>query len=214
MLKYIEGSLSIKNISISAAIIVIFIIISFLVFDYLQDSKFDNYIEKISDALTAVNMNWLMLDSERLEIEKNAKEIWIFQPNLDKDITEKLVQDTVASNLSNNKKYIYFLPDTTQVKTQIRDFKEKFRSFDLDNLVHFVCNKEDEFFVYSEIALYDPKTGREAVEWLPSMDGNDENANVKNQYFIKLAPDVAEKLYYLGDNLIEKERNKKKYESN
>ena len=71
MLKYIEGSLSIKNISISAAIIVIFIIISFLVFDYLQDSKFDNYIEKISDALTAVNMNWLMLDSEKLEIEKD-----------------------------------------------------------------------------------------------------------------------------------------------
>lgn len=163
--------------------------------------KFTDSIDKISSALEVTHMNWLLSEAEVEKIEKNSSGVWIFTPELKNDIddTGKIFK-AIYKNLSSGKKYDYFVPNTKTVKSQVKTFKELFS--DYVEQVSFVFVPENDFFIYTEVAVYNADSDEEniALEWLPVDDFN---------YYIRLDKKHTSDIAGIGCVMREKYGSKK-----
>lgn len=209
--EYAKDLFTLSSLLITAFLIFGFILTSYIVFDNLQDNLFKDEITKITGALEAAKMDWLLLETEAAEIEEKSDEIWVFETNLGKELDKQspvheAVKKNIGPDVKNKKPYTFFLEETFKVNVEIKDFNKEFK----DSGAKFVLIPEKWFLIHSEIVLYNPyvQQKRQAIEWLPNMkmgkNGKieDETGKKNINYYIKLDKIRTDKMYSIGDNLI------------
>jgi|JYMV01.1.fsa_nt_gi hypothetical protein len=208
--EYAKDLFTLSSLLITAFLIFVFILTSYIVFDNLQDNLFKDEITKITGALEAAKMDWLLLETEAAEIEEKSDEIWVFLTSLSKELdVQSPVHEAVKKNIEDKKKYTFFLPDSIDVKEgELIDFHNLFGK----SSAKFVLIPEEWFLIHSEIVLYNPdnQDNRQAIEWLPNMKAGkgketEDGVERKNiNYYIKLDPIRTNKMRSIGKNLIKK----------
>jgi len=210
--EYAKDLFTVSSLLITAFLIFSFILTSYIVFDNLQDNLFKNEITKITGALEAAKMDWLLLETEVAKIEEESEEIWVFLTSLSKELDDKSpMHKAVKKNIKDKKKYTFFLPDSLNVKEgELIDFHNLFGK----SSVKFVLIPEEWFLIHSEIVLYNPgnQKNRKAIEWLPNMKADKDEDEVRKDeterkninYYIKLDPIRTNKMRSIGNNLINK----------
>jgi|JYMV01.1.fsa_nt_gi hypothetical protein len=144
--------------------------IVFAVFLRLKEKEqFTQSVDKISTALEASNMKWLLSETEVKYLEEKAKCVWIMSPSLANDVNlDGEIIKAVSRNLAKGVKYTYFLPNTKLINGQINEYKEIYLQY-LDS-VEFVLVPDDEYHFYTEVAIYNADEIEKeniAIEWLP-----------------------------------------------
>ena len=221
----------IASVAASIFVIVMITLLGFYLNYRFKNEDLDKSIKSMSvametmrKAINTINMGWLLPESDVIEIESKADEIWVFQSNLEKeyDIGDGKVGEAVLNNLKSGKKYTYFLPIHSFTNGQVETFKRIFKQKEFEYQAEcksenkestefsykFVLVEDDSIFIHSEIVLYNPtipalnksENERNAIEFLPSDDKTSKNT----KYYIDLNDQRANEIWSLGCKLIKK----------
>jgi len=148
---------------------IIFIILVILAYFFLKsylDSELNDKVNLLKDFIEANGLGNIINEKTLSTIESQSKEIWVITPNLKNDLYNETIKKTVANNLKNGKKYVYFVPQNTYIEGSISEYYKTYNNFIYDkNQVKFIqiptpsCNEKNKngiyFYFPSEIVLYD-----------------------------------------------------------
>ena len=176
------------EISSDTTLLIIALVVTSLVFQgYLISSAVKkDFFDRIHDLEAFIKdhgMDKIVSEKSLTLVEKNSQEIWVFTKDLKNDIPGKEDADgqsiakTVQENLSNGKKYVYFVPDNAYIRGKINEYRNQYRPFVKNSeQVRFVKVENNYFHFPSEIAFYDPnetyKGVVQVVQYFP-----DDNVN-------------------------------------
>lgn len=185
-ISYIEDLLGAQNIALAATFTVLVCILAMAIYAYYANSKIEeSFINKIKILENFIKANGMgdIINEEALSIiERNSEDIWVITNDLANDIgisndhnIDAKIIDVVKENLHNNKRYVYFLPNTKLINGRINEYLNIHRNLFSDGQVKVCLIPYEEFHFVSEIVLYDVRNKNKkttAVQWFPNKELN------------------------------------------
>lgn len=100
-------------------------------------------------------LKWISTLEQSVELERNAKEVWIFTHDFWSDRHDESVQEVVASNVKSGKRYVYLYPET--VAHLANELRNKLEGLTPGNNVKFIALGPEPFkYMHFDVVLYDP----------------------------------------------------------
>jgi len=181
VIDFISNKIGDINLITAGVIVFLVALFSALLGVSAYSSYMDKQLEDKIDILkTFIDSHGLgnIINEKTLTIwEKSAQSIWVVTLDLSNDIgiesnkkIEKEIVKTVSENLSKGKKYIYFVPDTPEIRGGIIQYKKTHNKFYKNGQVKFCIIPKNQFHFINEIVLYDVKENAptRAVQWFPN----------------------------------------------
>jgi len=179
---------------------------NFAIKKYLQYDEYLNIIDKI---MNCKGYHLILKASELEKIENQSEEIYVFTENLITDIPKEninnieqnlenigLFAQIVSTNISQGKRYTYFLKDNNKNRDYSKEYyayhfsSEENRKYSKNVIFYFV--KESEFTFFTELYLYkDDIVHDKAFEWLPSIG---EINDADKQFYLELSSEQVENI--------------------
>lgn len=150
------------NIEFFLLAVILFIIIgitSYLMCSYfyktIYELKTKIYIEKV---LNPNERNYQFIDYDSiLEIEQEAKEVWVYAYDLEWEMKDNPLTDIVYSNLKKGKKYTYIVPDVDNVRWRVEALKKRYAKIrNSKSSIDFHFREEDNKLVQFGFAIFNP----------------------------------------------------------
>ena len=171
LLQWSRGFVEFSDLMIGLGM-VLFIIVMNIIFVGLfhQSAVKDELESRIQDLrilLSDSKMDWLLNEKMLSAVNRDAKEVWVFTPNIGKatDIDSPIFQ-SMKDSLEKGTKYIYYMPDRPRIHKFVADFK-KLHNFE-EGQVKFILIPAKNFIFHTHIAVFEPHSPKpQAIEWLP-----------------------------------------------
>jgi len=200
----------IGNVNLITAGIIVFLVAFFSAllgisaYSSYIDKQLENKVEILKDFIKAYGLGNIINEKTLAIWEASASSIWVVTLDLSNDIgldnsknIDKEIVKTVSVNLSEGKKYIYFVPNTKEIRGALLQYKKIHSKFYKKDQVKFCIIPENQFHFINEIVLYDVKEQLQtkAVQWFP---------NKKLNYYLEI--DEYYQIHLIGilDYMIEK----------
>jgi hypothetical protein len=173
------GNYLIISVFFSLLIIIVVMLIASEALKLEIEEEYEKNNEKLKGFIETNGLGNIISEHELARLESKSKTIWVFSLDLSNDTGIKNIhkqnneiQKIVQKNLSDGKKYIYFIPDEPTIYGAIEEYKRIYNY--KEGQVKFCLIPPKKFHIVSEIVIYDEKI---AVQWFPSKNMN---------YYIKL----------------------------
>lgn len=115
-----------------------------------------------------------------IQIEDNAKQVWVISPFLHYDVENKDFSELVSVNLDEKTKYRYIVPASELTLKNIEAYKKKYNVSESDIIKNFLLLPESDFAPFIlEVAIYDAQADCIACA-APSIDGTNEVIRFKD----------------------------------
>jgi hypothetical protein len=132
------------------------------------------------------------------EMERNAREVWIYAYDLRWDYEETAFENVVHANLLHGKRYRYLVPPDSATVSRAKDLLCRFREVpDIQSLMEFRVRTEEAPFAQFGISIYNPtymktlsertKTAAGAVVMFPHFG----SAHSDSEPFLKITGNYA-----------------------
>jgi len=167
------------------------------------DKQLEDKVEILKDFIKAYGLGNIINEKTLAIWESAANSIWVVTLDLSNDIgldnsknIDKEIVKIVSANLSKGKKYIYFVPNTKEIRGALLQYKKIHSKFYKKGQVKFCIIPESQFHFVNEIVLYDVKenTPTRAVQWFP---------NKKLNYYLEIDEYYQTHLIGILDYMIE-----------
>lgn len=213
-LSILQDQIGTYNLAIAATLTTFISILSIFIYSSYSKSnveqEFDEKVVLLEDFIKASALGKIINEETLSKMEEQAEEIWIVSQSLINETREEnqskehtMIYDIIKENLTNNKHYLYFLPDTKEVKGVINSFKKIYNSVMKPEQVEFCLIPVDEFHFINDIIVYDVTKLSKKTEALFSLP------NDKLFYYYALDQIAKEKL--IGTLELLKEKYDVKY---
>ncbi len=99
----------------------------------------------------------LIDENDLAEIERLIDTIWVITPDLNQDVYNQAISESVEKNLESGKKYTYFVPfhDNEKVRYNINMYTQRFEAYKA-NFSFYNLPDNDLLFLFGETVLYNP----------------------------------------------------------
>lgn len=197
-------------------VIIVFMQLTLLFLYHLITKKNKQENDILNDKLQMLNAILKSTNHEKIytlekikEIELESDEVFVFSKDIYRDIKDdgqfstdlysiSAFYETVKINLTNKKKYCYFLKKDANFRHSIISF---YNSHNNTDNVDFYIIPSEKYFFYDEVYLYIKKDKNEvcAYEFLPSIS----NEKERRLFFIELDEKQTKRLMDIKNNLID-----------
>lgn len=156
--------------------------------------KYEDLNIKLEENIRKIIRTQQFIDQNTLKaLEERAEKVWVITTELDNEITDRTLAETVKGNLSrSNVTYSYFLPSKRSYfwKEHVNNNLKKFKELDLykefSDKISFTNLPESTQFLMKEVVIYNPdkdhiENDLNGINGFTFYEGNelDENGNKK-----------------------------------
>jgi len=187
-INYIENQINGINLIYGAICVTLIVILSIIIYSLYTNQELEDKIAILRGFLENNGVGDIINEQTLASWESLAQYIWVVSLDLSNDIgsdnlkkTDKIIMNTVKINLSKGKQYIYFVPNTQEIRGAIIQYKNMYSKFYKKDQVKFCIIPEKEFCFINETVIYDPNINTtknnelsetKAVQWFPHKEFN------------------------------------------
>ena len=116
----------------------------------------EKYMEKVDDLAERVKVQKHLMSPKHISRKERLvrNNIWVITKNLNNDLYDEDIRESVKANFIRGKRYTYFIPNTPEMKDKRKKYEDMY--FNWEGYFDFILLPEEAILPFAEIVIYDP----------------------------------------------------------